>query len=299
MTRTNPSTPPKRRRAPWPVRVLRVLAILALIPIGMKVLGLGERLFYWPVRGEFETPAGAEEVWFDSDGVRLNAWFLRARDAVPGEVRPVIVHAHGNAFNISRHDVFVDFLPLEGFHVLIFDYRSYGRSERGPLHRDGLVRDALAAVGYARSRPDTDPDRVGLYGLSLGGTIALAAAAEDPRVRAVCSVATFSDWKSIANRYAPVLGKWLIAEGRDAVASVRSLGDRPLLILHGTDDEIVPFEHAGRIHEAALSAGVRSVFIPFEGASHADWVDTHPAMRRAIVDFFREHLADAPPGARP
>jgi dipeptidyl aminopeptidase/acylaminoacyl peptidase len=272
------------------LRVLRTALLLGLIPIAMKILGVGERLFYWPSRTAFQTPAGVEDVSFESEGLRLHGWFYRATDADPGEVRPVVVHAHGNAFNISRHDVFADFLPREGFHVLIFDYRGYGRSERGPLNRDGLVHDALAAVEYARGRPDTDPDRVGLYGLSLGGTIALAAAAEDQRVAAVCSVATFSRWKRIANGYVPLLGNWLIRDGRDAEESVTRLGDRPLLLLHGTDDEIVPFEHGPMIRDAALASGARVEFREFEGAGHVDWIDSEPAMREAIAAFFTEHL---------
>lgn len=299
MSKANAQPRPPRRRTPITVRLLRVAVVLALIPVGMKLFDFGERLFYWPVRGGEDPPAQAEEVWFDSDGIRLHAWFYRAMGSQAGEVRPVIVHAHGNAFNISRHDVFVDFLPREGFHVLIFDYRSYGRSGRGSLRRDGLVRDALAAVEYARSRPDTDPERVGLYGLSLGGTIALAAAAEDPRVAAVCSVATFSRWKRIANGYVPLLGNWLVGDGHDAEESVARIRDRPILLLHGTEDTIVPFEHGIMIRDAALGAGARVEFLAFEGAGHVDWVDTHPAMRQAIVDFFRVHLAEGPPGARP
>lgn len=278
-----------KKRTPIWVRFTRVAGLLAAILLLMKFTGFGERMFYWPSRTGFETPPGYEDVFFESEGRTLHGWFLPAADAAPGETRPVIVHCHGNAFNISRHDVFVDFLPAAGFHVLIFDYRTYGRSERGPLRREGLVEDARAAIEYARSRDDTT--RVGLYGLSLGGTIALAAAARDEGVDAVCSLATFASWRGIASHYSGPLGRWLVRDGFDSVDSVASLGDRPLLILHGTDDEIVPFENGPTIRDAALAAGIDTEFVRLDGARHVDWIDTHPAARTAIIAFFRRTLA--------
>jgi len=275
------------------VRVARVLGVFAVLIGVLKVTGWGERLFFYPVRGEYEAPPWAEDVWFESDGRRLHGWFYPAQR--PGDdtgPAPTIVHVHGNAFNISRHRDFVEFLPPAGFNVLIFDYRSYGKSEKGPLRRDGLVTDAQAAIDYVMSREDVDPERVGVYGLSLGGTIGLAAASEDERVRAVVSVATCSTWKGVARDYIPLLGPWLIAPGRDAVDSVARLGDRPLLILHGTSDSIVNHRHAPIIHKAATDAGVDSRFRSFEGVSHVDWVEQDPAMRSAIVAFFWLFLGD-------
>ncbi|USN98197.1 MAG: alpha/beta fold hydrolase [Phycisphaeraceae bacterium] len=281
--------PRRKRRSIW-FRLARILVLFAIVLIGVKITGVGERLFYWPTRDQYAAPTGAEDVFFYSDGHRLHGWFLPAVGVPPGEKAPTIVHCHGNAANISRHLVFVDFLPREGFNVLIFDYRSYGRSEKGPLNREGLIHDAEAAVDYVMQRPDVDPDRVGIYGLSLGGTIALAAAADDERVAAVCSIATFSTWKGVTGDYLPVIGPWLTRPGYDAVDSVAKLGDRPLLLLHGTKDPIVSPRHAPIIEAAARDAGVNVTFKSIEGADHVNWIDSHPEMWRAIVAFFKEHL---------
>lgn len=294
---------PKRKRAPVWVRVARVLAVFVVLTGILKVTGWGDRLFFYPVRSEYEPPAWAEDVWFESGGRRLHGWFYPARRPAPEDgselgPAPTIVHCHGNAFNISRHADFVDFLPAAGFNVFIFDYRSYGMSDKGPLNRDGLIDDAGAALDYVFSRDDVDPERVGVYGLSLGGTIGLAAAAEDERVRAVCSVATFCTWKSVAGDYLPLIGPWLITPGRDAADSAAALGDRPLLLLHGTADPIVRHHHAPTIHEAATAAGVHSTFQSFEGVGHVNWIDESPELRNAIKAFFAEHLS-AEPAAEP
>ena len=269
----------------------RLLILLTLI-LGMitvtKITGWGERLFFWPSRAPFTDPPGVENVTFTSDGLTIHGWFYKGRGN--SKKRPTIIHSHGNAFNISRHAVFVDFLPPEGFNVLLFDYRCYGRSDRGPLNRDGLIRDTEAAIRYVLTRPDVDPERVGVYGLSLGGTIGLAAAAEDPRVKAVCSVSTFSTWKSVAADHAPVIGPFLTPPGRDAVDSVTRLGERPLLILHGSADRIVPYRHAPIIFDAAKDAGVDVTLKRFEGVGHVDWIDSQPAVREAIISFFRDNL---------
>jgi len=294
----------KRKRPPVWLRVARVLAVFVVLTGILKVTGWGERLFFYPVRSRYEPPARAQDVWFESEGRQLHGWFYPARRPTPvdGSVlgpAPTVVHCHGNAFNISRHADFVDFLPGAGFNVFIFDYRSYGMSDKGPLNREGLVADAGAALDHVFSRDDIDPDRVGVYGLSLGGTIGLAAAAEDERVRAVCSVATFCRWKSVAGDYIPLVGPWLVTPGRDAEDSAAALGDRPLLLLHGTADPIVRHRHAPIIHEAAKAAGVNSTFRSFEGIGHVNWIDEEPAVREAIKDFFADHLNAQQPSAPP
>ncbi len=271
-------------------RLLMLLAVLIGVIAVTRITGRGERLFFWPSRSAFTDPPGVENVTFVSDGLTLHGWFYRGKGAGAGDRLPTIVHCHGNAFNIGRHAVFVDFLPPEGFNVFIFDYRCYGRSDRGPLNREGLIADARAAIDYVLTRPDVDPARVGVYGLSLGGTIGLAAVAEEPRVKAVCSASTFSTWKGVAGDHVPLLGPFLTPPGRDAVDSVRRLGDRPLLIVHGSADRIVPYRHAPIIFEAAKDAGVDVTLKRFDGVGHVDWIDSRPAVREAVIAFFREQL---------
>lgn len=285
----------RRKRALW--RGVGVAGIVAVIAAASaRMTGCAERLFYYPIAADdLEAPAGAEDVFFESEGLTLHGWFLPAEGVTGGELAPTIVHCHGNANNIGRHLPFVEFLPRAGFNVFLFDYRSYGRSEAGPLRRDRVIADARAAIDAVMAREDVDPDRVGVYGLSLGGTIALAAAAEDARVRAVCSVATFSAWRDVAGDHAGWIGRVLIRDGRDARDSAAALGERPLLLVHGTADGIVPYRHGPIIRDAALAAGVAAELVTLDGAGHIDWVDGTEA-RRAITTFFGRVLAHTPDG---
>ncbi len=294
--KASPRGKPRSRKRPSLVRRLTKLVILLGVFLAVvKVGGCADRMFFYPIAGEYKPPSGAEEVWFNNEGRQLHGWWFPARsDALaPDELAPTVVFCHGNAFNIKRHTAFMEFLPGEGFNVFLFDYRSYGMSDKGPLHRDGLIHDANAAIDYVFTRDDIDPELVGLYGMSLGGTIGLAAAAEDKRIAAVCSLATFSTWEGVSSDFVPVLGPWLISPGRDAVNSAAMLGDRPLLILHGTKDRVVNFRHAALIVEAAEVAGVDVEFKQFEGAGHIGWVESNPEMRDSIGAFFAETLVSS------
>lgn len=280
-----------KRRGGRRRRMLFLGLAFALFITVVKIGGCADRMFFYPFRGTYPTHPRAQEVWFENEGRNLHAWWFPAMGGSIGDdPAPTIVFCHGNAFNIKRHTAFMDFLPGEGFNVLVFDYRSYGMSDKGPMHRDGLIHDAGAAIDYVFSRDDIDPERVGVYGMSLGGTIGIAAAAEDDRIAAVCSLATFSTWEGVSGDFAPFIGPWLISPGRDAVDTVTELGERPLLIIHGTDDSIVDYRHAALIVEAAEAADVDVELQSFDGAGHINWMEKYPEMRDAIGVFFRETI---------
>jgi uncharacterized protein len=261
------------------------------------MLGLGglleSRLFYFPNRDHFLRAPTAEDVWFTTaDGLRLHGWFFRAESASEQRPGPAVVHAHGNAGSINWHTEFSSFLPGEGVSVLLFDYRGFGKSDlaRGRLVRDDLVTDTLAALKAVRARADVDPGRVGVYGVSLGAVIGLAAAAEDRGVRAVVSVSAFDSWRGIAADHGGSLAARLIPTGREARDAIAKLGDRPLLLVHGEMDEIVPVAHAQRLKAAADAAGVAAEVVIDPGADHNSIVYTSPELRARIARWLAEAL---------
>lgn len=281
-----------RRRAL--VRLALLLLAFTLLAFVLGASGCMERLFFYPDRSPFVTPPGVEDVAFTTaDGRTLHGWFIpptgRAADAPPA---PAVLHVHGNAGNVSHHLVFCRFLADKGFAVLLFDYRSYGRSDTGPLRRRNLLADADAALDALLARPGVDPDRVAVYGNSLGGVIGLALARRRPEVRAVVSAAAFSRWQRVAADYTGLLGRALIRHGLDAEDSAAALGDRPLLIIHGTADEIVPAYHAERIADAARAAGVPVTVALLEGITHNDLMVT-PDAQRTAADYLLQTLAES------
>src|SRR3989338_500216 len=171
------------------------------------------------------------------DGEMLDGWFVPAPAG-----RGTLLYLHGNGGNIGhRVDIIRTFHSL-GFGVLIFDYRGYGRSTGKPSE-EGTYRDALAAWNYLTQERRIPAQHIVLFGESLGGSIAAWLAERHPP-RALMIYAAFTSVPDMAKVLYPFLPTGLIAryryDTRAALARVHS----PLLILHSTEDEIIPYSHA-------------------------------------------------------
>jgi uncharacterized protein len=140
-----------------------------------------------------------EDATFTSGADRIAAWWYPGG---PG-LRSCVVMVHGfSGTKRSGLAPYAQRFATEGHHVLVIDYRHFGDS--GGLPRQLLdprrqVEDVLAAIGYARSRADVDPDRLALWGTSFGGGVVLVAAVRDGRVAAVVSQCPAMDgWTGLA-----------------------------------------------------------------------------------------------------
>ncbi|MHC5023572.1 MAG: alpha/beta hydrolase [Planctomycetota bacterium] len=292
------ATPTSRRRTIGRVAT-RWAVILAILVVFLRMGGCMESLFYVPTRGPTTPPAkyGAEPLWFDSaDGTRLHGWFIPAAAVVTDGLPPAtILHVHGNAGNIESHVWFTEYLPAAGFNLLVFDYRGYGQSEGRARRRHQLIADTHAALDALLARPDVDPLRIGMYGQSLGGSIGLNVMADRPEIRAAVIESAFDSWRTIAanaiggSSPGPVsraVATICIPDGdrpADAIARI----DRPLLLLHGTADHIIPIAHSRRL--AAAAAGpVELVELP--GGDHNTLRSTHLEVDGLVIEFFQDHL---------
>ncbi|MFK7760137.1 MAG: alpha/beta hydrolase [Phycisphaerales bacterium] len=283
----------QKRKRSLKKRLLRMLVVYGAVSLivfsAIYITGFAERAFYWPIRDAFDTPAQYEDVWIETaDGKRLHGWFMPAVGVESGEARPAILHAHGNAGNVLYHESFSSFLTASGFHVLIFDYRGYGRSDKGSMNRDTLSIDTRAALAYTLGRDDVDADRVGVLGVSLGGPFALDAAVNEPRVEAVATVSTYSSWRGVA-RDAAGVASVLIRSGLDPVDLARDLGSRPYLIMHGTADTIVDVKHAEEIRASAEDSFIDVTLKTYPG-DHNTLIQRDRDAQRDLIAFFEKLL---------
>ncbi len=282
-------------------RRLARLAGRALLALPLLLLGgCVESMFYYPDRVRYETPDALglryERVRFQStDGTALSGWFIPAAGrADPREAKGTVIHFHGNAQNMSSHWRFVAWLPKQDFNVFVFDYRGYGDSEGKPEPR-GVFDDSGSAIDHVRSRADVDPARLLVFGQSLGGTNAIAAVGAGNRagVRAVAIESTFYSYASIAND--KVSGAGLLVGDRYAASKyVAALSPIPLLLIHGTADAVIPFDHSRRLLADAREPK-RLIEVP--GAAHLEPMSEArfgTTYQRALAEFFEAALATAP-----
>jgi len=147
-----------------------------------------------------------QEVTFTSGTDTCAAWLYPARNAVPDGSSPLIVMAHGlTGTRRDRLGAFAERFSEQGIAAVVFDHRGFGDSTGEPDHVDPALQldDWRAAIAFARTLPGIDADRIATFGSSLGGGNALAAAAEDPAIRAAISQVPFLDRESQAYRSAP------------------------------------------------------------------------------------------------
>lgn len=255
-------------------------------------MALGDGLFYMPTRSVYGHPETYalryESVHFVSEpGVELHGLFFPAC----GPARGTVVHCHGNAGNITGHFEHVRWLPADGWNVLCFDYRGYGRSGGRPT-REGTIVDGCAAVDYVQARPEVDTDRVVLLGQSLGGAVGIVVAVRRPSVRGVAVEGAFSNYRTEAafisrqnilmRPAAGILARALISDGLDPIDWIARIAPRPTMFICGTSDTIVDYRQTVALHDAA---GEPKTLHVIEGGGHADTM-LEPKGRGRFLDFF-------------
>ena len=264
-------------------------SILPILPLTLRPADLG---------------LTAETVIFRaSDGVTLHGWLLRQ----PDRHRPVIILCHGMAANRS------DVLPLAhalyrgGYQAFLFDFRAHGESG-GRVTSFGWTeqRDAEAACRWLRADAALADVAWGMYGLSMGGAVALQTAAHTAEIRAVVVDSTYKDlqssmllhvrlmyhmpskplWPWLATAYWLRYRAWPTRVS--PMQAARRMDDRALFIISGTLDPRIPAEDAEAIYAAA--AGPKELWI-IPGAVHAGGYVLSPGEHAdRVLAFFRQHL---------
>lgn len=250
-----------------------------------------DRLLYLPnIAGRelLASPAdiGLEyrDVNFDSaDGVALHGWFVPA-DAPIGTV----IIFHGNAGNIShRLDTLRIFNTL-GLESFIFDYRGYGQSAGRPTE-PGTYLDAEAAWRYVTETRGIAPERVLLFGRSLGAAIA-ARQASIATPAALIIESAFTSAPDLATQLYPIFPVRLLARLDYGTQRFLREGDAPVLVVHSRDDDIVPFSHGQALLE---TAGERGTLLELRGDHNTGFLVSGQTYLQGLEAFMTRHLPAA------
>lgn len=306
-------------------RWLKVVLLGFPLLLAAAYLGVGWRILADVITPERMIPGQApaelgfvkaEPLSFKSayDQVPLKGWLVPS----DGERAVVLVHGiHSHAWDCQAPDLVRAYTDA-GFHVFLFDLRGHGASggdqlglgwkERGDVR---AAADLLLARGFR-------PGKIGIHGTSYGAATAILAAATIPEIGALIADSSFADMLDVipgeiqrqtglgegfAELLMPgikFLALWFYCLDLDEAAPEQAIEDvppRPILLIHGTGDPVIPVEHALRL-KAAAGPQVELWLLP--GLKHTEGVRLVPdcesvsPMREVflhrVTNFFDERL---------
>ncbi|MDP7030417.1 MAG: alpha/beta fold hydrolase [Phycisphaerales bacterium] len=273
-------------------RGAKTLLFLGIIWVVFVVIGwaLQDRLIFprWLANDRASTTAPANaDVWTVPINTEdhVEAWFFAAEGA-PSSA-PAIVLTHGNAELIDDLAPVATAWSRRGYHVLLPEYRGYGRCGDAPSER-GIVQDVCNFIDRLKSRPDVDTERIAMIGRSIGcGVACQVALKHDPK--AMILIVPPARIDSIAWSYG--FPSFLVNHPFRSDLALPQI-DAPVLIIQRDRDEVIPDHHAGILHEAAGDSRLLRV----QGSHN---VATSPeAEQDAVRGFLDRHLQKLDP-ARP
>jgi dipeptidyl aminopeptidase/acylaminoacyl peptidase len=258
-------------------------------------------------------------VSYLSDGLKIYALMTVPNGPKPATGWPVVVFNHGyippNVYRTTeRYIAYVDQIARDGYIVFKSDYRGHDRSEgtaRGGYTQPDYTIDVLNAVASVKKYPDADPNRIGMWGHSMGGYITLRAMviSSDIKVGVIWGgvVAPYPDlftrWNAGARQTTPGPGSWVYSM-QQAYGTVQSnpqfwnsisanayVSDLhgPIQLHHSTTDEEVPVEYSQMLYDEMLAANKTVELYTYPGDNHNISHNFSTAMQRS-VEFFDKYL---------
>jgi fermentation-respiration switch protein FrsA (DUF1100 family) len=218
-----------------------------------------------------------------ADGERIHAWF-----SVPDGWEPrqgAIHYSHGNGSNLSRiSGRAYRWREKTGRAVLLYDYPGYGKSSGRPSEA-GCYAAGEAALRWLGEEQHVPPGEVILVGESLGGAVAIELATHHP-VRLLVLHGAFTSFPDMAQVRVPFYPVRSLVRNRMENEEKIGLARCPVLITHGTADDVVPFRQGERLFAAAREP---KRFLRMEGHGHGppNQPDFFVAVKRFLAETTR------------
>ncbi len=256
-------------------------------------------------------------VSYLSDGLKIYALMTVPTGPRPPTGWPVVIFNHGYIppavyRTTERYIAYVDQIARNGYIVFKSDYRGHDQSQGtagGPYTLPNYTIDVLNAVASIKRYPEADPNRIGMWGHSMGGYITLRAmvVTKDIKVGVIWGgvVAPYPDlftrWNPGGSYVAPAPGSWVYSlEQRygsvetnpgfwNSISANGYLGDlnAPIQLHHSTTDEEVPWQFSEMLYEELQQAGKTAEFYSYAGDNHNISRNFSLAMQRSVAFFDR------------
>jgi len=248
-----------------------------------------------------------------ADGVKLRGWFI---PAVGGATGQTVIFCHGWGSNRGEMLRDTHFLAEHGFNLFYFDFRASGES-KGSVSSVGYLetRDFDAAYDFLKLNRPHAVETVAVFGTSMGGSVAIYAAAKYPELACVLAENTFLSygrvvanwsWRRLKTPYFPLVSMTLFFVRRKLKADpepyspLYNIGrvKMPALFINGDNDDLVPLADAERLY--GLCPSEKKQMWVIAGASHAKCAEVGGEVyRNKVTEFFKEHLREPAPEKMP
>lgn len=258
--------------ASWAV-ILYIVYCTALFLVQRQVL-FPRHLAAPPTHSADDALPGVEKIWLDMSFGRVESWLVPASAASA----PAVIFAHGNAELIDFCLQELRMLTHLGLNVLLVEYPGYGRSGGKPSQHT-ITETFEKAYDVLVDREEVDASRIVFYGRSLGGG-AVCALALKRSCSALILLSTFTSVRSFAKSY--LAPGFLIRDPFDNLAAVAAYAG-PVLVLHGKNDEVIPYRHGLAIHQACRRAKLISY-----ACGHNDCPPSRERFAADVETFLKE-----------
>ncbi|TGK13126.1 alpha/beta hydrolase [Leptospira fletcheri] len=264
----------------------RIIYFFKRLPCFLPILMFGcTSLYYHPTKLEYFTPDKfgfkAESSFLNAkDGVKLHLWKIHSQNSdAPKSPRGIILQFHGNGENMSTHFISLVWLVNYGYELYTYDYRGYGASGGKP-DPESLYEDSLLVLEQVHSYARSIDRKLIVYGQSLGGAVALRAVPDmktKDHLSLVVADGTFSSYRDVAVQTGnkilfPPMGYLLGPFFSDTMSPknfISKISPIPLLVVHGTEDPVVPFSNGKEVFRLAAEP---KLFWEIRGGGHVDWM---------------------------
>lgn len=292
--------------------ILIVLGIVGLLTAGVVIvcMQVAKKVLHpvskrkpvmaWP--DQYGLPY--ENVTFTTeDKITLRGWFITAPEY--SEKTIILMHGWGqNRADIMKNTYFLREL---GFNLLYFDFRALGESG-GKTSSIGYLelKDIAAAIRFLKETRPQFCEKIGLYGLSMGGMVAICETARNPEIACVVAEASYYSFRRVVSRWAwlhhhvpyfpllPIILHYIRKqlgvnpERYSPKYNIPKIAPRPVFLIHGRYDNLVPAAQAKLLYKAAGEP--KDIWL-VSGAKHNQCAEVGGyEYKQRLADFFRNYL---------